>query len=93
LTDTNTTNIQHTLLLLQELWKKLNELFVERQCHPVIAGEFFYGVAEGTQFNETSNVQWNLTGEEKIFLLSLALSWLNGMKTTSLCLFVFFQPN
>jgi hypothetical protein len=67
-------------------------LFVEQQCHPVVAGEFFYEIAEGMQFHGNSNVQWNLTGEEKIFLLSLALSWFSGIETTPLCLFGLFQP-
>jgi hypothetical protein len=43
-----------------------------------VAGDFFYQIVEQQIKDVSSNLSWNLTPEEKMFLLSASISWFNG---------------
>jgi hypothetical protein len=51
---------------------------VQYKTSPLVAGNFFYQSAEDMRTEPTSSLTVENLAAEKIFLLSLALSWFNG---------------
>lgn len=61
-----------------EIWKKLNELFVQFKTTPLVAGEYFLAEGDRLGLHPVGSLTILNLATEKIFLLSLAASWLHG---------------